>query len=236
MVTRDRLNGFTIVETLIALALASIVIAGIFQLFINSQKTFGIQDQVVEMQQNNRTGIYFITKELRSAGYDPEFEGIFGFVTDFDAPNEIFPDVYGNGDINYATESTRVAFTMDNDGDKKIDINDNEIIAYQYIPADNTIRRYSIERNNWDIIATGIEAFDLVFLDSNGNVTTNPNDFHAVQVAIVSRTKKTDLDYTNATSFLNKQGKDICPSCSTDKRYRRRMLTTTIRLRNSRDA
>lgn len=234
MVTRDHINGFTLVETLIALAVGSIVIASIFQIFHNQQRSFGIQDQVVEMQQNGRAGIYFMTKELRSAGYDPEMEEIFGFVTDFAAPNEIFPDVFGNGDINYATESTRVAFTMDNNGNKKLDVNDNELIAYQYIPGDNTIRRYSIERNNWDIIATGIEAFDLVFLDATGNVTTNPDDFYAVQVAIVSRSKNIDFDYVNSISFLNKQGTNICPSCVTDKNYRRRILSTTIRLRNSR--
>jgi type IV pilus assembly protein PilW len=233
MVVKERIKGFTLVETLIALAVGSIVIASVFQIFHNQQKSFGIQDQVVEMQQNSRAGIYFMTKEFRSAGYDPEMEDIFGFVTDFEAPNGIFPDVFGNGDIDYATESTRVAFTMDDDGDKKIDANDNEIIAYQYLPADNTIRRYSIERNNWDIIAIGIEAFDLVFLDSNGNITTDPDSFHSVQVTIVSRSKQIDFDYTNAVAFLNKQGIDICPSCLTDKNYRRRTLSTTIRLRNS---
>lgn len=236
MLTKSYVNGFTLVETLIALAVGSIVIAAVFQIFHNQQRSFGIQDQVVEMQQNNRAGIYFMTKELRSAGYDPEFEGIFGFVTDFDAPNEIFPDEFGNNDINYATESTRVAFSMDDNGNKKLEVNDNEMIAYQFIPGDNTIRRYSIERNNWDVVAAGIEAFNLVFLDLNGNVTTNPDDFHAVQITIVSRSKHADFDFVNAQDFLNKQGVNICPSCGTNKNYRRRMLSTTIRLRNSRSA
>lgn len=232
MINCKKINGFTLIETLIALAVGSIVIASIYQIFHSQQRSFGIQDQVVEMQQNTRAGIYFMTKELRSAGYDPEMEEKFGFVSDFAAPNEIFPDPFGNDDINYAAESTRVAFTMDADGNKTLDVNDNEMIAYEFIPADNTIRRYSIERNNWDIIATAIEAFNLVFLDTNGNVTTDPNAFHAVQVTIVSRSKHHDADFTNSVAFLNKQGTDICPSCTTDTHYRRRMLSTTLRLRN----
>ena len=221
-------KGFTLIETLIALGVSSIIIIAIYQMFHNQQKSFLIQDQVVVMQQNARAGIYFMTKELRSAGFDPDGSNLFGFVTDFEAPNDIF-----GTDIDYSTERTRVAFTLDDDEDGVIDINDNELIAYQHSPSENTILKYSVQRNNWDLVATNIEALDLVYLDRNGNVTVDPDEFHAVQLSIVSRAKYIDIDYNNLQTFENKQGESICPTCLTKTKFRRRFLSTTIRIRNS---
>ncbi len=222
-------KGFTLVETLIALGVGSIMIASIYQLFHSQQKSFLVQDQIVEMQQNTRAGIYFMTKELRSAGFDPDGTELFGFVTDFEAPNDIF-DV----DIDYSTERTRVAFTLDDNADGVIDINDNELIAYQYNPSENTIMRYSVQPppNDWAIVATNIEALDIVYLDRNGNVTVDPNEFHAVQLTIVSRSKHIDVDYNDLQTFENKQGESICPTCLANTNFRRRFLSTTIRIRN----
>ncbi len=180
---RYKSNGFTIVETLIALAIGSIVISALYQIFHDQQKSFVIQDQVVEMQQNGRAGIYFMTKELRSASFDPEDSGLFGFVSDFDAPNDVFAV-----DIDYANDKSRVAFTMDDDASGTINNFENELIAYQFDPSEHTITRFqfSTTGNRWDLIATNIEALDFVFIDETGNVTTDPVEFHAVQVSMVS--------------------------------------------------
>ena len=148
-------------------------------------------------------------------------------MTDFEVPNDIF-----GVDIDYSTERTRVAFTLDDDTDGVIDTNDNELIAYQYNSSEDTILKYSVERNEWDIVATNIEALDILYLDRNGNVTLEPDEFHAVQLTIVSRAKHIDIDYNNLQTFENKQGESICPTCLTDPNYRRRLLSTTIRIRN----
>ena len=77
------------------------------------------------MEQNLRGSLYLLTKELRSAGYNPMQETIdnFRFVTSFPAPNNLFT-------VNYADDHFTVAFTLDTDGSGGIESNRNEQIAY----------------------------------------------------------------------------------------------------------
>ena len=70
-------NGFTLIELLIAMAITSIVSAGIFTAFQSQQKANMAQSQGVAMQQNLRAGLYVMTRNIRMAGYDPDgLEGV----------------------------------------------------------------------------------------------------------------------------------------------------------------
>jgi len=62
-------NGLTLIELLIALVLSSILIAALYRLFISQQKTYTVQDQVADMQQNIRVAIDQMTREIRMAVY-----------------------------------------------------------------------------------------------------------------------------------------------------------------------
>jgi type IV pilus assembly protein PilW len=63
--------GFTLIEVLIAMGISGVVLAGIYGAYQGQLKTFNTQEQIVDMQQNIRVGLYFIEKELRMAGLDP---------------------------------------------------------------------------------------------------------------------------------------------------------------------
>jgi prepilin-type N-terminal cleavage/methylation domain-containing protein len=76
-------NGVTLIELLIALALSSILTAALYRAFIGQQKTYTVQDQVAEMQQNVRTVIGQMTKEIRMAGYGGDILSIFGNINGF---------------------------------------------------------------------------------------------------------------------------------------------------------
>jgi prepilin-type N-terminal cleavage/methylation domain-containing protein len=62
-------GGFTLIELLIVLVLSSILMAGLYRTFIGQQKTYTVQDQVADMQQNVRVAIDKMTREIRMAGY-----------------------------------------------------------------------------------------------------------------------------------------------------------------------
>jgi prepilin-type N-terminal cleavage/methylation domain-containing protein len=64
-----REKGFTLVELLVAMAISGIVIAAVYTAFITQQKSYTIQDQVAEIQQNARVGLDMIAREVRMAGY-----------------------------------------------------------------------------------------------------------------------------------------------------------------------
>jgi prepilin-type N-terminal cleavage/methylation domain-containing protein len=62
-------RGVTLIELLIALAMSSILMAGLYRVFISQQKTHTVQEEVVDMQQNVRTAIYRMISEIRMAGF-----------------------------------------------------------------------------------------------------------------------------------------------------------------------
>jgi len=76
-------KGLTLIELLIALALSSILIAALYRIFISQQKTYTVQDQVVDIQQNLRIAIGQMTREIRMAGYGGNILDIFGNINGF---------------------------------------------------------------------------------------------------------------------------------------------------------
>ena len=215
-------RGFTLLELVITMAISSVVVAAIYQFFYSQQRTYLTQNQVVEMQQNLRAAVYLMTRELRSAGFDPTRAANAGFVTSFPEPNNLFV-------INYAQDKDIVAFTIDDDGDGTIAANDNERIAYRL--NGTTLERFSAANNTWQPVAVNIDALNFVFLDANGNPTTDPTQFRAVEIALLARTGRLDPQYTNTTVYTNKQGETLCSTCINDH-FRRQVFTTTVQLRN----
>ena len=68
-------KGITLIEILVSLVIALIVIAGVYQVFINQAKNHAIQDQVAKAQNCVRAGMEIMVADLRMAGYDKEGGG-----------------------------------------------------------------------------------------------------------------------------------------------------------------
>jgi prepilin-type N-terminal cleavage/methylation domain-containing protein len=65
----NKVKGLTLIELLIAMAISAILIAAIYRTFILQQKTYTVQEQVVDMQQNVRVAINRMMREIRMAGF-----------------------------------------------------------------------------------------------------------------------------------------------------------------------
>jgi type IV pilus assembly protein PilW len=61
--------GFTLVEVMSALAILAVAMTAVFATFTTQQKSFTVQSRVVEMQQNIRQGLEYLTRDIRLAGY-----------------------------------------------------------------------------------------------------------------------------------------------------------------------
>ena len=64
-------DGFTIVEFLVAMVISLIVMSSIYSVYRSQQKSYIAQEQVAVMHQNLRAGMTVMTKDIRTAGYDP---------------------------------------------------------------------------------------------------------------------------------------------------------------------
>ena len=225
MIAKYDRQGFSLIEVLVAMACSSIVIAALYQMFHSQQKSYMQQDEIAEMQQNLRAGLYLMTKDIRSAGFDPTRLSNAGIVTNFFSP----PNAVFGPDIDYATATDIIAFTIDNNENGSIQANDNEQIAYRL--NNNNLERYSALQATWESIADNVDALNFVYLDSDGLVTGIPNNIRSVEVTILVRTGDKDNNYKNTKTYKNKRDEEICPLCANDN-YRRRLLSTTIRIRN----
>jgi prepilin-type N-terminal cleavage/methylation domain-containing protein len=65
----SKIKGLTLIELLVAMLISAILIAAIYRTFILQQKTYSVQEQVVDMQQNVRVAIHRMMREIRMAGF-----------------------------------------------------------------------------------------------------------------------------------------------------------------------
>jgi prepilin-type N-terminal cleavage/methylation domain-containing protein len=70
-------KGVTLIELLVALVIGGIIIGGIYRLFVAQTTAYTVQDQVTEVQQNIRTGMEILLRDLRMAGFDNDSEPLF---------------------------------------------------------------------------------------------------------------------------------------------------------------
>lgn len=85
MIIRQLMNkkGITLIELLVALVIGAISIAAIYRVFIAQSKAYVVQDQVVEIQQNIRTALEMMVRDIRMAGFDFDNSTSLVRITDF---------------------------------------------------------------------------------------------------------------------------------------------------------
>jgi prepilin-type N-terminal cleavage/methylation domain-containing protein len=239
--TRTTPYGLTLVEILVALSISVVITAAIYQTFRVQQQSYVVQSEAAEMQQSLRAGMHLLTREIRSAAYDPTGEAGASFVTAFAPPHDSFT-------VNYSPPPpdgiTMLAFTIDENGDRAInsnndnngdgiiDINDTEEIAYRYNSAARRLERFRVTDGGWDIVLANVDAVNFVFVDRTGAVTTNPTQFQFVEISLLIRSDRPTHDYTTTTAYRTKRNFNLCASCTGDH-YHRRLLSTTVEIRNA---
>ena len=67
-------QGFTLVELLVAMGLASILLGAILYTFKSQQDSYVVQSMVTRAQQNVRAAIYMISRDIQMAGYYTNFD------------------------------------------------------------------------------------------------------------------------------------------------------------------
>jgi type IV pilus assembly protein PilW len=68
--TKFNTKGITLIELLVALVIGGIIIAGIYRVIIAQSKAYVFQDQIVETQQNIRSAMEILSRDLRMTGFN----------------------------------------------------------------------------------------------------------------------------------------------------------------------
>ena len=69
-------KGFTLIEILIAIAIFSIVMGGIYSVYETQNRSYLVQQQVASIQQNLRSAMFMIGRDARNAGCMIDLENI----------------------------------------------------------------------------------------------------------------------------------------------------------------
>jgi len=164
-------QGFTMVELLIAMVISAIVLGAVYSTYRSQQQSYIVQDQIGGMQQNLRAAMYHMARDVRMAGYDPVLSGKFG-ITDIKLRNmDNVEDVSGNSSIK---------FTIDKDEDGVLDSNETIyycIYDYPVASPDGTpdfARR--VGGGGRQLLAENIEALGLAYAfdsDNDGELDTS---------------------------------------------------------------
>ena len=217
--------GFTLVELLIAMAVCTIISGAIYAAYLVSNKSYIVQDNIVEVQQNIRIATNKLERAIRMAGYDPKQSAGAGFVTNFPSPW----NTYGA-----TTASQSIAFTSDINENGTIDLNDTELIAYRFNGNNLQVFSTSTGAVIWQTIAENIENLEFNYILDDGTSTINPTTselsrIRVVQISILGRTRLQDPNFTNTQVYTTASGVNWGPY---NDGFRRRLVISTVKCRN----
>ena len=224
-------DGFTLLELIIALAIAVIATASVFNFYIRQQKSYVTQDRVTEMQQNLRVAMEIMVREIRMAGFDQTLEKTAGAgVLDADTDSIQFTmDRDMDGDcIGDTDENITYSIFTDADGVRNLGRRDATTGVFQsmapYIEALGFA--YGIDNNNdglldtdggqiiWAIDNGGtwfdldtnedgdINETDVIPGGENTGIVVNLDDIRAVRIWLLVHAADGEEDYLNMKTYI----------------------------------
>ena len=216
-----RQQGFTLVELMVTLVISFVIAGAAYSAYVFQQKSYVIQEDVAEMQQNIRVALAIMTREMRMAGYDPTFSGEYGIVSATANQFNFTSDLCQNGGVpgtctrgGQSITETYLYELYDSSGDGE----------------DDALRRTP----GGSAVADNIEHLEFVYVLRDGIRTQVPTPSEmkrivSIEVSILARSPKQDHRYSDSQTYTTGSGIILGPYYD---KYRRRLIVTTLQLRN----
>jgi len=222
--------GFTLVELLIVMGIGALLMTGVMTTFTTQNKTYIIQDEVVEGQQNLRVAMDMISGDLRSAGYNPG--GVasgLGILTATAGRLGLTQDLNGNGVTTDTDEAVTYGLQVADDAgaDGIADSGAGNL-------GRNTGSSDGTGGSGFQLLAENIYGIEFFYILEGGARKLAPNNselelIRSVVVSILAVSKTPDDGFTNNMAYTTGSGATWGPF---NDNLRRRMLISTIKCRN----
>ncbi len=210
-------TGFTLLELIVGLALASIVAGAIAMAWITQQRTYMHETECNFVQNNLRAAVLLLERDLRSAGY--------------------MENCASKPCLSFTSaNASSVAFqTWDDDSNSVMTI---KYALYNSGAGGGQALGRQVNSSSIQPVAFNIDAIDFVYLDNNGTILPRPvpidklDNINLVQIAIVGRgSKATPINSPAPQTFRNLQGNTIYTAPADS--IVRRILLTQVYCRNN---
>jgi type IV pilus assembly protein PilW len=199
---KNNKKGFTAIELLVSLAILSIALTSIYSMHMSFIRTCTKEGAKIRVQQNVRSGLDMMIRDIRLAGLDPEGTGDFGIVAVTPQRIQFTADLDMDGEVDDADAS---------DG---IDVPDLEHMAYEY-DGNGTLKMFLYKANGDpetdEIMAENVTDLTFIYYDSNDDTTSDLDAIRTVDIrmtieksagrdgqvsrTLVKRVKCRNLDY-----------------------------------------
>ena len=219
-------KGFTLVELLVAMGVSGIVMMLVGVSYWMQTQTSREQKLVLEMQQNMRSAVMTLKRDLRMAGFGLDNDNTFTTANQ----NTLA--------FSYVAEEDGI----DNDGDGTTD-EAGEVENIQYSLFDSVVDADGdaddLQRTpapppglpEPPAIAGNIQNIEFFYTEQDGTQSTNPADnanIRAVGISILVRTESPTRSLDNST-YTTLSGTDWGPF---NDRFERQIVTTVVQCRN----
>jgi prepilin-type N-terminal cleavage/methylation domain-containing protein len=198
-------RGFTMVELLVAMVVGLLAMAGIYSTFLSQHRSYKIQKETSEMQQNIRAAMFYMQREIRMAGSNPyKTLPLAAFGITAPGQNSItFTEDISDGNPGTAPNGS---------------IDANETITYNLADSDADGVVDELRRNG-QTVAQNIDWLDFFYINNS------------VEITIVARTQDPlPIGIIDNNTYWNQQG--TASWSAPGDSVSRRLLTTTILCRN----
>ena len=226
--TKSGRKGFTIIELLIAMGMASLVMASVMIIFTMSNQAGKLEEERSSNEQGVRAALEVMAFELRMAGYIPP-ENLSG--GDYPITTDIPGQTLTNGSLDKIEEATAstITFACDMNPDDKADtVEYAELVRYALSGTDlqRTSWQWAPSVGEWQtmnpgtvILAQDITNLSFVYTFKDGSAGI-PNDVDSNQDNDTDKVRAVNIQITARSQFL------------VDKQKSGLSLDTYIRMRN----
>lgn len=229
----NKKNGFTLIEILISITIASIFMTGVYSVLKTQIQTRKIQEQTLACQLNLRSAMYLIERDLQLAGYRGNLTTIStGFSGTCNATSVTFSYLMYTDD------------NIDNDSDGMVDESgERETVSYTLTDFDSDGDADDLTRTangTTTAIAENVENIEFYYTETNDDSTTTPSTtpsnlalITSVQVSILVRSGKAVSGFSTGGRAYTTPSGDVWGDDEnfSDGRIRR-YETTNITCRN----
>jgi type IV pilus assembly protein PilW len=221
-------QGFTMIELLVAMVVSLLAMAAIYSTFLAQHRSYQVQTETTDMQQNIMAAMYYMQREIRMAGSNP-FKSLP--LTNFSITSAGQNSITFTEDVRGPAVGT-LAVQMAPDGDAG---DPDENITYALNGTDLVRTDNNAVPPNAQIVAQDINWLDFVYLDDTGAPTAILADIRSMEITIVARTNDPLLygSKNNSVYWNQRQGMIGAQSFGpAGDNVSRRRLTTKIYCRN----
>jgi len=164
-------NGFTLLETVIFSAIFVLVMMAVYTTYITTQATFTAELNKIEVQQNAWVGMERMSREIRSAGFDPSDVVTTQSTTPIQVANA--NDITFIGDVDGDGNTDQVRYSLNENG--------------QIIQESSTWNGVDFPAPTESVVADGVIALAFTYFDASDTVTATLADIRRITIDLRTR-------------------------------------------------